>query len=83
MCLILIKRQFNSIIKDGLNEKYCENCRSYGVVRGNYEVATEEERAYTIKVAEKLTAKLDEEGFPTLVRPILPSHVAGCFWLVF
>ncbi|CAO2820136.1 unnamed protein product [Amaranthus hypochondriacus] len=55
--------------------------KSYGVVRGNYEVATEEERAYTIKVAEKLAAKLDEEGFPTLVRPILPSHVAGCFWL--
>ena len=53
------------------------------MVRGNYEVATEEERAYTIKVAEKLAAKLDEEGFPTLVRPILPSHVAGCFWLVF
>ncbi|XP_021742993.1 B3 domain-containing protein At5g42700-like [Chenopodium quinoa] len=55
--------------------------KTYGVVRGNYGVATEEERAYTIEKAEKLVAKLEEEGYPTVIRPMLPSHVTGCFWL--
>lgn len=57
-------------------------CRSYGVVRGNYGVARDEERASTIEKAEKLVGKLEEEGFPTVIRPMLPSHVTGCFWLV-
>ncbi|XP_021847199.1 B3 domain-containing protein At5g42700 isoform X2 [Spinacia oleracea] len=55
--------------------------KSYGVVRGNYGVARDEERASTIEKAEKLVGKLEEEGFPTVIRPMLPSHVTGCFWL--
>ena len=45
-------------------------------------IATDEVREYAIEKAEKLCAKLDEEGFPTLIRPMLPSHVTGGFWLV-
>ncbi|KAH9615338.1 hypothetical protein KSS87_013447 [Heliosperma pusillum] len=58
--------------------------RSYGVARRDLSdrvYATEEERAYTIDEAEKLDVKLKEEGFPTLVRPMLPSHTSGGFWL--
>ncbi|KAL2921385.1 hypothetical protein RDABS01_012876 [Bienertia sinuspersici] len=55
--------------------------KSYGIARGNHMYATDKERAYTIEKAEKLSAKLQEEGYSTLIRPLLPSHVSGCFWL--
>ncbi|KAK9748623.1 hypothetical protein RND81_02G070100 [Saponaria officinalis] len=58
--------------------------KSYGVARRDLSdrvYATEEERAYTIDEAEKLESKLKEEGFPTLIRPMLPSHTSGGFWL--
>lgn len=48
----------------------------------NRVIATDDVREYAIEEAEKLNAKLNEEGFPTLVRPMLPSHVTGGFWLV-
>ncbi|KMS95333.1 hypothetical protein BVRB_009300 [Beta vulgaris subsp. vulgaris] len=59
--------------------------KNYGVVRArdlsNRVIATDDVREYAIEEAEKLNAKLNEEGFPTLVRPMLPSHVTGGFWL--
>ncbi|KNA23323.1 hypothetical protein SOVF_025870 [Spinacia oleracea] len=59
--------------------------KNYGVVKArdfsNRVIASDDVREYTIEEAEKLNAKLEEEGFPTLVRPMLPSHVTGGFWL--
>ncbi|XP_021742976.1 B3 domain-containing protein At5g42700-like [Chenopodium quinoa] len=59
--------------------------KSYGVVKArdftNRVIASDDVREYAIEEAEKLNAKLEEEGFPTLVRPMLPSHVTGGFWL--
>lgn len=59
--------------------------KSYGVAKtrdfSNRVIATDDVREYAIEEAEKLNAKLDEEGFPTLIRPMLPSHVTGGFWL--
>ncbi|KAH9610082.1 hypothetical protein KSS87_013196 [Heliosperma pusillum] len=57
---------------------------NYGIGRGavwNGVYATDEARANAIEKAEQLVSKLEEDGFPTLVRPLLPSHVSSCFWL--
>uniref|UniRef100_A0A7C8YG24 Uncharacterized protein n=1 Tax=Opuntia streptacantha TaxID=393608 RepID=A0A7C8YG24_OPUST len=60
--------------------------KSYGVPRSrdlsNRVYATDEARAYALEKAEKLVSKLEEEGYPTLIRSMLPSHVTGGFWLV-
>lgn len=59
--------------------------KNYGVVRvrdlSNRVIATDEVREYAIEEAEKLNARLADERFPTLLRPMLPSHVTGGFWL--
>uniref|UniRef100_A0A7C8YGA2 TF-B3 domain-containing protein n=1 Tax=Opuntia streptacantha TaxID=393608 RepID=A0A7C8YGA2_OPUST len=59
--------------------------KSYGVPRSrdlsNRVYATDEARAYALEKAEKLVSKLEEEGYPTLIRSMLPSHVTGGFWL--
>ncbi|XP_074264122.1 B3 domain-containing protein At5g42700-like [Silene latifolia] len=57
---------------------------NYGIGRGavwNGVLATPEERANAIDKAEQLVSKLEQDGFPTLIRPLLPSHVSSCFWL--
>ncbi|KAL2922106.1 hypothetical protein RDABS01_013597, partial [Bienertia sinuspersici] len=60
-------------------------CRSYGVARSidlsNNVIATDEVMEYTIQEAKNLNSKLNDEGFPTLIRPMPPSHVTGGFWL--
>ncbi|XP_074264121.1 B3 domain-containing protein Os06g0194400-like [Silene latifolia] len=56
----------------------------YGIGRGavwNGKYATDEERANAIEKAEQLASKLEQDGFPTAIRPILPSHVSSGFWL--
>ncbi|XP_027149634.1 B3 domain-containing protein Os06g0194400 isoform X1 [Coffea eugenioides] len=42
--------------------------------------ASDEARAWAIEKAEKLESTL-ESGYPTLVKPMLQSHVTGGFWL--
>ncbi|CAH9054073.1 unnamed protein product [Cuscuta europaea] len=42
--------------------------------------ASDERRAGAIEKAEKLEASLEAE-YPRFVRPMLPSHVSGGFWL--
>lgn len=42
--------------------------------------ASDEDRINAIERAEELQSKL-VIGFPSFVRPMLPSHVTGCFWL--
>ncbi|KAL2904948.1 hypothetical protein RDABS01_003658 [Bienertia sinuspersici] len=55
--------------------------KSYRVVRSrnlsNRIIATDEVREYTIQEAEKLNSKLNDEGFPALIRPASFS----CYWL--
>ncbi|KAL2933332.1 hypothetical protein RDABS01_016451 [Bienertia sinuspersici] len=55
--------------------------KNYGVARSrnlpNRVIATDEVREYTIQEVEKLNSKLDDEGFPTLIRPASFS----CYWL--
>lgn len=46
-----------------------------------FSYASDEERAASIERAEKLEASLGSD-YPILVRPMLPSHVSGGFWLV-
>ncbi|KAL2904090.1 hypothetical protein RDABS01_002800 [Bienertia sinuspersici] len=57
--------------------------KSYGVARSrnlsNRVIATYEVREYTIPEVEKLNSKLNDEGFPTLIRPASFS----CYWLFF
>ncbi|KAK9740611.1 hypothetical protein RND81_03G047800 [Saponaria officinalis] len=58
--------------------------KSYGVMRGsawNGVYATDEARSNVIDKAEKLVSKLEQEGHPTFIKPMLPSHVSGGFWL--
>ncbi|KAJ8435825.1 hypothetical protein Cgig2_017120 [Carnegiea gigantea] len=59
--------------------------KSYGVSRSrdlsNRVYATDEARAYALEKAEKVVFRLEEEGYPTLIRSMLPSHVTGGFWL--
>ncbi|KAL2922585.1 hypothetical protein RDABS01_014076 [Bienertia sinuspersici] len=58
-----------------------EILQKYGVARSrnllNRVIATNEVRQYTIQEAEKLNSKLNDEGFPTLIR--LASF--SCYWL--
>ncbi|VFQ99112.1 unnamed protein product [Cuscuta campestris] len=42
--------------------------------------ASDEGRAAAVEKAEKLEASLESE-YPSFVRPMLPSHVSGGFWL--
>uniref|UniRef100_A0A7N0VMR6 TF-B3 domain-containing protein n=1 Tax=Kalanchoe fedtschenkoi TaxID=63787 RepID=A0A7N0VMR6_KALFE len=46
----------------------------------NQVYASEEERSYSIKKAEEVQAALDATH-PSFVKPMLPSHVSGGFWL--
>ncbi|KAK9740618.1 hypothetical protein RND81_03G048300 [Saponaria officinalis] len=63
---------------------YSSPSKRYGLARGsvwNGVYATDEARANAIEKAEKLVSKLEHEGHPTVIRPMLPSHVSSCFWL--
>ncbi|KAK0581199.1 hypothetical protein LWI29_011249 [Acer saccharum] len=42
--------------------------------------ASDKERAYAIERAEELQSGLDSQ-YPSFVKPMLQSHVTGCFWL--
>ncbi|GAB2219787.1 hypothetical protein Droror1_Dr00007424 [Drosera rotundifolia] len=59
---------------------------TYGVPRGSSRYpaglvyVSEEARARATEKAEQLVENLGT-SYPTLVRPLLPSHVSGCFWL--
>ncbi|KAL2939138.1 hypothetical protein RDABS01_006818 [Bienertia sinuspersici] len=65
---------------------HCLDCRhlrkSFGVTRSrdlsNRVTATDKVREYTIQEAEKLNSKLNDEGFPSLIRPASFS----CYWWV-
>ncbi|KAL9275914.1 B3 domain-containing protein [Drosera capensis] len=63
------------------------SCSAYGIPRGNSRYpagllyVSEEARARATEKAEQLVEKLGT-SYPTLVRPLLPSHVSSCFWLV-
>ncbi|XP_030547752.1 B3 domain-containing protein At5g42700-like [Rhodamnia argentea] len=46
----------------------------------NLVYASAEAREYAIEKAEQLQSTLDPH-YPTLVKPMLPSHVSGGFWL--
>lgn len=58
--------------------------RKYSYARrdlANRVYASDEAREYATAKAEELEANL-EGGHPSFVKPMLPSHVTGGFWLV-
>ncbi|ERN04247.1 hypothetical protein AMTRI_Chr08g168510 [Amborella trichopoda] len=47
---------------------------------GDIRYASDEERIYAFKKAEKLQSNL-KSGHPSFVKPMVRSHVSSCFWL--
>lgn len=56
--------------------------RSYSYRRRGFGVyASSEARAYAIDKAEQIQSRLGAD-FPSFLKPMVQSHVSGCFWLV-
>ncbi|KAG6761419.1 hypothetical protein POTOM_034638 [Populus tomentosa] len=56
--------------------------RSYSSRRRGFGVyASSEARAYAIDKAEQIQSRLGAD-FPSFLKPMVQSHVSGCFWLV-